>query len=448
MHNKLKQIAILGAGESGVGTAVLAQKQGYAVWVSDKGTIKQRFKDELDSYNIRWEEGRHTAKEILSADIIVKSPGIPDTVPIVKSAVERGIKVISEIEFAGWFTDAFIIGITGSNGKTTTTLWIYHILKNAGFNVGVAGNVGHSFARQVVMSNFDYFVLELSSYQLDGMYSFRCNIAVITNITPDHLDRYGHSFDAYAASKFRITHNQQSGDWLVLNADDSVLKQKHKLINGNASSISFSVNSELEMGAWVHDDKIYFKTENNKFDMLYSKLALEGKHNAANGMAAGIVAGLLRISNDNIRKSLTLFNGVEHRLERFLSIRGIEFINDSKATNINSTWYALESMTRPIIWIVGGVDKGNDYRELDALVHQKVKAIVCLGVDNKSIVEFFKNKVPNIIEVQSMSDAVNTAYSMGTKGDCVLLSPACASFDLFDNYEDRGTQFKMYVRDL
>lgn len=448
MQESAKHIAILGAGESGVGTAVLAQKQGYSVWVSDKGQIKQKFKTELDSYHISWEEGQHTEQKILTAQVIVKSPGIPDSVPIVRKAMELGIKVVSEIEFAGWFTNAFIIGITGSNGKTTTTLWTYHLLKNAGLNVGLAGNVGQSFARQVAQCNFDYYVLELSSYQLDGMFSFRCNIAIITNITPDHLDRYNYSFDAYAASKFRITNNQKTDDWLIINGDDPVLQQKQSLISGNARRISFSVNAELENGAWVSNDKIVFHTVNNKFDMLYSKLALEGKHNAANGMAAGIVADLLRISNDSIRESLASFTGVEHRLERFLSIRGIEFINDSKATNINSTWYALESMNRPVVWIVGGVDKGNDYRELETLVRQKVKAIVCLGVDNKPIVDFFTGKVPTITEVRSMKEAVGVAYSLGTKGDCVLLSPACASFDLFDNYEDRGTQFKLCVRDL
>lgn len=443
-----QHIAILGAGESGVGTAILAKKQGFDVWVSDKGKIQQKYKDELNDYEIAWEEGNHDLQKILAANVIVKSPGIPDAVPVVQKAVEQGIEVVSEIEFAGRYTNSFIIGITGSNGKTTTTLWIYHMLKQAGLNVGLAGNVGQSLARQVAQEHFDYYVLELSSYQLDGMYHFRCNIAVMLNITPDHLDRYNYNFDAYATSKFRITQNQTTADWFVSNADDKVIREKIELINGNARRIQFSIDSELPLGAWLKDDKIYFKTENNQFDMLYSKLALEGKHNAANGMAAGIVADLIRISNQNIRESLSLFSGVEHRLEPFISVRGVEFINDSKATNINSTWYALESMKKPVVWIVGGIDKGNDYSELDLLVKKKVKAIVCLGVNNQPIKDYFRDKVSTIIETDSMSAAVNQAFLLGQKGDCVLLSPACASFDLFENYEDRGNQFKMCVRDL
>ncbi len=443
-----QNIVVLGAGESGVGSAILANMQGANVWVSDKGTIKEKYKQELNDHNIQWEAGTHTAEKIYAAQTIVKSPGIPDDVPIVKEAVSRNIEVISEIEFAGRFSNAFMIGITGSNGKTTTTLWTYHILKNAGLNVGLAGNVGKSFARQVAMEKHDYYVIELSSFQLDGMCKFRCNIALLLNITPDHLDRYNNNFEEYIASKYRITQNQTTNDYFVFNVDDPVLKKYESLNKGKAKQLQFSTEKKVDKGAWLKEDKIMWNGVNNQFDMIYTKLALEGKHNAANGMAAGIVADVLQISKDNIRESLTTFSGVEHRLEPFISVRGIEFINDSKATNINSTWYALESMRKPVIWIVGGVDKGNDYNELDELVRRKVKGIVCLGLNNEKIKSFFKGKVPTITEAYSMKDAVNQAFYMGNKGNCVLLSPACASFDLFDNYEDRGNQFKMCVREL
>ncbi len=443
-----KNIVVLGAGESGVGSAILAARQGAQVWVSDKGNIKKKYKQELNEHNIQWEEGQHTEEKVLAAQTIVKSPGIPDHVDIVQKAAAQNIEVISEIEFAGRFSKAFMIGITGSNGKTTTTLWIYHILKNAGLNVGLAGNVGKSFARQVAMEEHDYYVIELSSFQLDGMRDFRCNIALLLNITPDHLDRYNNNFEEYIASKYRITQNQKESDYFVFNADDPVLKKYESFNKGKATQLRFSTGKEVKKGAWIKDEKIMWNGVNNQFDMIYTKLALEGKHNAANGMAAGIVADVLQISKDNIRESLTTFSGVEHRLEPFISVRGIEFINDSKATNINSTWYALESMRKPVVWIVGGVDKGNDYSELDELVSRKVKAIVCLGLNNKKIKNYFKTKVAAITEAYSMKEAVTQAFYLGNKGDCVLLSPACASFDLFDNYEDRGNQFKMCVREL
>ena len=448
MSESGKHIAILGAGESGVGSAILAQSKGFDVWVSDKGEIKEKYKKELNKYKIDWEEKQHTESKILNAQIIVKSPGIPDNVPIIQKAKESGIEIVSEIEFAGRYTKAFIIGITGSNGKTTTTMWTYHMLKNAGLNVGLAGNVGYSFARQVALEDFDYYVIELSSFQLDGMYTFRCNIAMLLNITPDHLDRYDNKFENYIASKFRITQNQTDEDLLIISADDPVLNQNENLNKGIARKLQFSTEKELKKGAWLQKEKLMINTDNNPFDMIYTKLALDGKHNAANGMAAGIAADVLRISKDNIRESLITFSGVEHRLEPFISVRGVEFINDSKATNINSTWYALESMRKNVVWIAGGVDKGNDYSELDQLVAKKVKAIVCLGTDNTKIIEHFKDKVPQLIETYSMEEAVKQAFLLGRKGDVVLLSPACASFDLFDNYEDRGNQFKMCVREL
>ncbi|HKK58642.1 MAG TPA: UDP-N-acetylmuramoyl-L-alanine--D-glutamate ligase [Salinivirga sp.] len=441
-------IAILGAGESGVGSAILAQKQGFELWVSDNGEIKPDYKAELDQYNIPWEEGGHTSEKILTAQTIVKSPGIPETVDIVQQALNIGIEVISEIEFAGRYSNAFMIGITGSNGKTTTTMWTYQTLKIAGLNVGLGGNVGQSFARQVAMKNYDYYVIELSSFQLDGMKKFKCNIAVLLNITPDHLDRYDNNFESYIAAKFRITQNQTENDYLIVNADDPVINEHLHFNKGKAQKLEFSTLTQPQKGAWLNNDKIIFNSINIEFDMIYTKLALEGKHNATNGMAAGIAADILRISKDNIRESLMTFSGVEHRLEPFISVRGVEFINDSKATNINSTWYALESMRKPVIWIVGGIDKGNDYSELDELVRQKVKSIVCLGTDNQKIKNFFEGKVDHITEAFSMKDAVAMAFDMGKKGDCVLLSPACASFDLFDNYEDRGNQFKMSVRAL
>ncbi len=448
MKQQTPHIAILGAGESGVGSAILAQKQGFNVWVSDNGTIKPNYKAELDKNNIPCEENGHDEEKILNAKTIIKSPGIPESVQIVQQALNKNIEVISEIEFASRYSSAFMIGITGSNGKTTTTIWTYQTLKNAGLNVGMAGNVGQSFARQVASKDYDYYVIELSSFQLDGMQQFKCNIAVLLNITPDHLDRYNNNFELYINSKFRITQNQTENDYFITSADDPVINKHHQFNKGKAQKLYSSLYQPVEKGAWLNNDKIIFNSINNEFDMIYTKLALEGKHNAANGMAAGIVADILRISKDNIRESLMTFSGVEHRLEPFISVRGVEFINDSKATNINSTWYALESMRKPVIWIVGGIDKGNDYSELEELVSKKVKAIVCLGIDNEKIKDFFKGKVERITEAYSMKDAVRLGFDMGRKGDCVLLSPACASFDLFDNYEDRGNQFKMSVREL
>jgi UDP-N-acetylmuramoylalanine--D-glutamate ligase len=443
-----KLIVILGAGESGVGAAILAQKQGFEVFVSDFGTIAPKYKTELDGYNITWEEGRHTETVILNASEIIKSPGIPDKAPLVKKAAEAGIPIISEIEFAGRYTNAFMVCITGSNGKTTTTLLTYHILQKAGLNVGLAGNVGTSFARQVATGQFDYYVLELSSFQLDGMYNFRADIAIIMNITPDHLDRYDYKFENYVASKFRIIQNMAQNQKLVFCHDDEVVLDYLKEANPNIDLIPFSVTQSLNKGAFVEGDAMVIKNVNTDFMMYLNELALQGKHNTYNSMAAAISANVLNIRKEVIRECLTDFKGVEHRLEPVIQVHKIEFINDSKATNINSTWYALESMKKPTVWIVGGIDKGNDYSKLFDLVKQKVKAIVCLGVDNTPIHAAFEGKVKDIVDARSMEEAVRAAYFLASSGDTVLLSPACASFDLFENYEDRGRQFKTCVRNL
>ncbi len=440
-------IVILGAGESGVGAAVLAQKKGYSVFVSDGGPIKPRYKQMLQEYAIEFEEGKHTIAQILQATELIKSPGIPETATVVVKAMEKGIPVLSEIEFAGRFDNSFKIGITGSNGKTTTAKLLYHIMKNAGFNVGLAGNVGASYAYQVATENFDYYVIELSSFQLDGMFSFRANIAILTNITPDHLDRY-HNMENYAQSKFRIIQNQTSEDLFIYCADDPVTHEQLKKYTVDAQSFPFSLKKELGQGAYIENQEMICKYKSNTFTMAIHDLALRGQHNTYNSMAAGIAAQAVKIRNHNIRESLSNFQGVEHRLEPVLKVHGIEFINDSKATNINSTWYALESMPDNLIWIVGGVDKGNDYKLLQELVRRKVKAIVCLGKDNQKLHDSFEGIVDTIVDTQSASDAVRTAYYLARKGDTVLLSPACASFDLFDNYEDRGMQFKKAVRDL
>lgn len=440
-------IGILGAGESGFGSAVLAQKQGFDVLVSDAGTIKPRYKKQLDDYGIQWEEGGHSENRLLQASELIKSPGIPETAPLVQKALAKGIPVISEIEFAGRYDDSYKICITGSNGKTTTAILLHYILKNEGFNVGLAGNVGASYAFQVATESFDYYVLELSSFQLDGMFSFRANVGILTNITPDHLDRY-HNMENYARSKFRIIQNQTSEDLFIYCADDPVTQKYLAKINPDARCYPFSLKQEVEQGAYVMNEEMISKYKTNTFTMAINNLALRGQHNTYNSMAAGIAAQAVKIRNHTIRESLSNFQGVEHRLERVLKVHGIEFINDSKATNINSTWYALESMPDNIIWIVGGVDKGNDYSLLQELVRQKVKAIVCLGVDNAKIHDSFEGIVETIVDTESASDAVRTAYYLARKGDTVLLSPACASFDLFDNYEDRGMQFKNAVRDL
>lgn len=442
------KIVILGSGESGVGAAILAQKQGFDVFVSDKGSIKEKYKLALQEKNIPFEENQHTESIVLSANEVIKSPGIPDKAPIVKELHAKGIPVISEIEFASRYTDAKIIAITGSNGKTTTTSLVYHILQDAGLNVGLGGNIGDSFAKQVAENDFDYYVLELSSFQLDGIINFRPHIAIITNITPDHLDRYDYKFENYIDSKLRIAMNQTEEDYLIYFKEDEAIASKLKTSKIRSKLIPFSLTGEVETGAYANENELIIKLLGESFNMRIDELALQGKHNVANSMAAGLSAHLLKVRKDSLRKSLHNFEAVEHRLEKVLTIHGIHFINDSKATNVNSVYYALESMKTPTIWIVGGTDKGNDYSELFDLVKSKVKAIVCLGVDNQKLLDTFTGMVPFIVETKSMADAVKAAYSFGNTGDTVLLSPACASFDLFENYEDRGRQFKEQVRKL
>lgn len=444
----MKRLVVLGGGESGVGTAILGQKKGYEVFVSDFGAIKQHYKDVLTQYQIPWEDNQHTEALILNADVVMKSPGIPDKAPIVKKLVEKGIPVISEIEFAYPYTDAITIGITGSNGKTTTTMLTYHLLKEGGLNVGLGGNIGKSFAWQVAEENYDCYVLELSSFQLDGIVHYKPHIAIITNISPDHLDRYEYKYENYIASKFRITMNQTEDDYLIYDNDDEAINQWLQNNKINAKPIPFSVTKVLKNGAYLNDKTMEININQEEFMMETAQISLEGKHNLKNAMAATSVAQLMRIRKQTIRESLSNFQGVEHRLEKVLKIQNVQYINDSKATNVNATYFALESMTTPTVWIVGGVDKGNDYTELMALVHEKVKAIICLGVENKKIIDAFGNVVDMMVEVDNMRDAVNTAKHIAEKGDTVLLSPACASFDLFENYEDRGRQFKDAVRNL
>lgn len=446
-----KRLVILGSGESGVGTAILAKQKGYDVFVSDKGEIKEKYKQQLLEENILFEERLHSEEKILNADEVVKSPGIPDKVELVKKLREKKIPVISEIEFAGRYTNAKKICITGSNGKTTTTLLTYHILRKAGYNVGLGGNVGKSFALQVARENFDYYVLELSSFQLDGMYDFKADVSVLLNITPDHLDRYEYKFENYVASKFRITQNQSSNDHFVYNYDDKVLREYMKNHPLKATCIPFSIQTILDGdAAYLNENQLTlnYKPNQNPLIMTIEELALQGKHNVYNSMAASLTARIVDIRKEIIRESLQDFQNVEHRLEFVASINGIEFINDSKATNVNSTWFALESMEKPVVWICGGQDKGNDYNELSELVKARVKAIICLGKDNSKIIEAFKGVVDVIVETDNARDAVAASYKIGKKGDVVLLSPACASFDLFENYEDRGMQFKAAVRSL
>ncbi|MCQ2375854.1 MAG: UDP-N-acetylmuramoyl-L-alanine--D-glutamate ligase [Salinivirgaceae bacterium] len=449
MNNK-GYIVVLGAGESGVGSAILAQKQGFDVFVSDFGTIAEKYKKALIENNIEWEEKQHSMEKILAADEVIKSPGIPEKAPVVKELRAKGINIISEIEFAGRYTNAKTVCITGSNGKTTTTLLTYDLLKRAGLNVGLGGNVGKSFAWQVATENFDYYVLELSSFQLDGMYNFKADVAVLMNVTPDHLDRYEYKFENYLNSKFRIMQNMDKDCYFVYCQDDPATMEKMATICSKTNLVPFSLEKQVEVGACLSSDEsqINIHLQNNDFIMNYNELSLPGKHNAYNSMAAAISAKVLGIKNEYIRESLTSFQGVEHRLEHVLKVHKIDFINDSKATNINSTWYALESMHQPTIWIVGGKDKGNDYTTLLPLVRQKVKAIICLGVDNTPIHKVFDGVIKDIIDTQSMEQAVKSAYFMGEEGDVVLLSPCCASFDLFENYEDRGRQFKAAVRNL
>lgn len=443
-----KNIVVLGAGESGVGAAVLAKKQGWNVFVSDFGTIKDSFKEELNSYQLEWEEGKHTELRVLDAQIVVKSPGIPDKAPIIKKLKEKNIPVISEIEFAGYYNTAKTICITGTNGKTTTTMLTYHILKKAGIKVGLAGNVGKSFAKQVAEEQFDWYVLELSSFQLDGMFEFKADVAILLNITPDHLDRYDYQLQNYVDSKFRILQNMGSNDWFIYNADDAILYQEVEKRTITANLAPFSLTKELLQGGFIKDKQITITTNKKQFTMSIHDLALKGKHNAQNSLASGIAARILEIRKETVRESLSDFVNVEHRLEFVAKVHGIEFINDSKATNVNSTWFALESMDKPTVWIVGGVDKGNDYTELMDLVKANVKAIVCLGVDNSKIIEAFTGVVDTIVEARSAMEAVAYGYRLAKKDETVLLSPACASFDLFENYEQRGNLFKEAVRAL
>lgn len=443
-----EKVVILGGGESGVGAAILALKQGYEVFLSDLGKIKEKYKAVLSERNIDFEEFRHTEEKILDATLVIKSPGIPEKAPMVKKIADLAIPVISEIEFAGRYNKAKTICITGSNGKTTTTLLTYHILKNAGLNVGLAGNVGKSFALQVAEENYDIYVIELSSFQLDGMFEFKADIAVLMNITPDHLDRYGYNFQYYVDSKFRITQNQGVNDYFIYCADDEVTVNELLKREINAQAIPFTLGLPPENGAGIKDNQLIINLNKKQFIMSILDLALQGKHNAYNSMAAAITSLACQIRNEDLRTSLTDFKGVEHRLESFLSVHGIEFINDSKATNVNSTWYALECINKPIVWIAGGIDKGNDYSMLYELAKDKIKALVCLGRNNTKIRSSFENIIPNIVEASSMEEAVKSAYYLARDGEVVLLSPCCASFDLFENYEDRGNQFKKEVRNL
>ena len=444
----MKKLVILGGGESGVGAAILGKQKGYAVFLSDSGVISKLYKEILSNYKIEFEEEKHTEQLILNAALVVKSPGIPDTVPLVIKLKRNGIPVISEIEFAATFTEATIIGITGSNGKTTTTLLLHHILKDAGLNVGVAGNIGDSFAQQVAEEKYSNYVLELSSFQLDGIKNFNSHIAILTNITPDHLDRYAYNFENYIASKFRITENQKETDYLIYDADDEAIK--NWLLNNKtkAKLVPFSLVKKLSYGAFLENNTITININKETLKMPISALKVKGKHNVKNAMAATMAAQLLKVRRETIKESLEDFEGAEHRLENVAKVDGVEYINDSKATNVNATFYALECMDKQTVWIVGGVDKGNDYNDLLPLVREKVKAIVCLGLDNDKIKNMFGNVVDIVVETAGAEEAVKVAHKLSEKGDVVLLSPACASFDLFENYEDRGRQFKTAVRAL
>ena len=444
----MSRIVVLGGGESGVGSAVLAKSKGYDVFLSDMGKISEQYANVLQEWNIPFEQGKHSEELILNADEVIKSPGIPATAPMVQKISERGIGVISEIEFAGRYDSARKICITGSNGKTTTTSLIYNLLKEAGMNVGLGGNIGKSYAYQVATEKFDIYVLELSSFQLDNMYDFKADIAIITNITPDHLDRYDHKMENYVKSKFRITRNMSTEDCFIFCSDDEITINHLSQIVTKAQQLPFTQKTEVKQGAFVKDDKMIVRYKEQECDMYLQELALGGKHNVYNSMAAAIAAKVMDIDNDVIRNGLATFQAVEHRLEKVLSIKDVLYINDSKATNVDAAWYALECQTRPVVWIVGGTDKGNDYTTLLPLAKEKVKAMICMGLDNKKFHESFEGIVPEIHDVTSASDAVKLAHKLATAGDCVLLSPCCASFDLFKNYEDRGRQFKEAVRNL
>jgi UDP-N-acetylmuramoylalanine--D-glutamate ligase len=443
-----QNIVILGAGESGVGAAILAKKQGYDVFVTDLGKVKEKYRNIMADRLIDYEEGKHSEEKILNAHLVVKSPGIPDSAHIVQKLLLKKIPVISEIEFAGKYTDAKTICITGSNGKTTTTLLTYHILKNAGLNVGLAGNVGNSFAWQVAEQRCDLYVIELSSFQLDNMYEFKADVSVLLNITPDHLDRYSYNMQNYVDSKFRIIQNQTEQDVFIYCADDEIIQKELEKRQVRPLCVPFGLTQPGEQGAGLEEQNMIINYNHKTFNMSILDIALQGKHNIYNSMAAGIASMVFEIRNEQLRESLSDFKGVEHRLEKFLKVHGIDFINDSKATNVNSTWYALESIPKSIVWIAGGIDKGNDYSMLMPVVREKVKAIVCLGKDNSKLHAAFGGIIKNMVDVSGMEEAVKAAYYLSRNGDTVLLSPACASFDLFENYEDRGNQFKQQVRNL
>jgi UDP-N-acetylmuramoylalanine--D-glutamate ligase len=447
----MSRIIILGSGESGTGAAILAKVKGFDVFVSDKGVISDLYKNELNEWKIPFEENQHTEELILGAGEVIKSPGIPETADIIKALRTKNIPIINEIEFASRYTSAYKICITGTNGKTTTTSLTYHLLRKAGLNVALAGNIGISMCRQVATGNYDYFVLEISSFQLDDMYDFKAEMAVICNITPDHLDRYNYELQNYINAKFRITQNQTESDYLIYCSDDALTNNNLNQIKGKAQNLPFSLLKAEIPGAYLNNGQIVITTQNNQinpFNMYTSELILRGRHNTYNSMAAAIIANALDIRKDVIREGLTDFQNVEHRLEQVATIRGVDYINDSKATNVNSAWYALESMDKPTIWIAGGVDKGNDYAMLSELVKEKVRIIVCMGLDNTKIHEAFGKNVDMIFNTSSAQEAVHVAAKMAKPGEAVLLSPACASFDLFKNYEDRGRQFKAAVKNL
>ena len=444
----MSRVVVLGGGESGVGSAVLAKVKGFDVFLSDMGRITDEYAAMLQKWDIPYEQGMHTEELILNADEVIKSPGIPSTAAMVQKIEEKGIKVISEIEFAGRYDSAKKVCITGSNGKTTTTSLIYHLLKQAGMNVGLGGNIGKSYAYQVATENFDIYVLELSSFQLDNVYDFKADIAVITNITPDHLDRYGYNMENYVKAKFRITRNMSADDCFIFCSDDEITINHLNKIIVQAQKLPFTQKTEVNPGAFVQDDRIIVRYKEDECDMFIQELALGGKHNVYNSMAAALAAKAMDIDNERIREGLATFQAVEHRLEKVMSIKDVLYINDSKATNVDAAWYALECQTRPVVWIVGGTDKGNDYSTLVPLAKEKVKAIICMGLDNAKIHAAFEDVVPQMFDVTSAADAVKTAHDIAKEGDVVLLSPCCASFDLFKNYEDRGRQFKEAVRNL
>ena len=444
----MARIVVLGGGESGVGSAVLAKVKGFDVFLSDKGKIDEKYVEMLKKWDIPFEQGQHTESLILSADEVVKSPGIPTSAPMIQKLIAQGTHIISEIEFAGRYDTARKICITGSNGKTTTTSLIYYLLKQAGLNVGLGGNIGKSYALQVATEHYDIYVLELSSFQLDNVYDFKADIAIITNITPDHLDRYDHEMENYVKAKFRITRNMNPEDCFIFCSDDEITVNHLNKIVVKAKQLPFTQKTEVEQGAFLKDDKIVIRYEDSECDVFLKELALGGKHNVYNSMAAAIAAKVMDINNSTIREALSSFKSVEHRLENVLSVGGVLYINDSKATNVDSAWYALECQTRPVVWIVGGTDKGNDYASLVPLAREKVKAMICMGVDNAKFHASFEGVVPQIHDVLSAHDAVQLASRLAKSGDVVLLSPCCASFDLFKNYEDRGRQFKDEVRKL